>query len=178
MQQTSYTSWQSKYSFFLSGYREQSCQQRQSWGAWSGVPNVSCTKRFYSKPGGPGSPRGWHSLGHEPPATVPAPSSSMEQGSAGFPGFWGSITWVAHLCSYFHIVSQFFWLLEARYFSTWTVAVCTPKAFISGQQGDIQYFFLWQQGHIQYFFLWWQTWFCTHFVIQAQRSSGAINRHK
>lgn len=71
-------------------------------------------------------------------------------------GFGGSITWVAHLCSYFHIVPQFFWLLEARYFSTWTVAVCTPKAFISGQQGDIQYFFLWQQGHIQYFFLWWQ----------------------
>lgn len=81
MKQTSYTSWQSKYTFFLSGCRKQSCQQRQSLRTRSAVLDVSCANGFYSKAAVPDFSRGSHSLEQEPlaPGAVPVPAPSCSQ---------------------------------------------------------------------------------------------------
>lgn len=84
-------------------------------------------------------------------------------------GFWGQSPGLFIFVLIFTLFSQFLWLLEARCFSIWTVAVCTPKALQTCKK-DI--------FNISSVFLQWQTWLCIPFVIQAQRSRGATNSHK
>lgn len=141
MYRTSYTSWQLKYTFFLCRYRKQFCQQRQSLRTWSGILNISCTNMFFYTKAAvtcqrpvPLGTDALRYLSRRPvgAAPAPAPRSSMER-----------VPWyTSKSCSvqtpgllFFVLIFingfLFMWLRQARWFSVWTVAICTPKSFFA-----------------------------------------------
>lgn len=139
MYRTSYTSWQSKYTFFLCRYRKQFCEQRQSFRTWSGILAASCTNVFYRKAAvtcqrvaALGTDALWYvsrwRMGAAPASAPSYPAERLLWDAEAF-GF-------NHLdCSSVYLLSHYFpngilsmWLLEVRWFSVWTVAIRTPKA--------------------------------------------------
>lgn len=108
MWETSYTSWESKYTFLV-GTESNLVSRHRAWEPREVCLMCPVQRGFTAQQQWePGCSGGWHSLGHEPVATgcCPCASSTLIHGAGlwWLPRVWGSITWVAHLCSYFCIV--------------------------------------------------------------------------